>query len=270
MEQVLSKSFPQTTRAKRKNRPVAEDKYKPDPIGQVQKVDFDVSELTPEMNREIEIFRQVRREPYFKHYLTNELSFYSDRMNDQMALLYAGVYDVAGRPNDYPQFEKPQLDLIEKAVIKQAQLEPVLYNGKAFAGGRRKTAKALAVVKEGTGKIHINRKTFVDYFGTTSIRGLIIEPLLCSGYGVGVDVDFFIWGGGIHAQAEAASLALAKALIKFNPVVKVSMRESKIYFNGNILMCFLIDGLLNKDPRSTERKHVGRYKARAKFPYQRR
>jgi len=253
MKSVLQ---PETMTDKRKGRRQQVKESPPAPIGTPeQEVDFDVSELTPELKREIEIFRQVRREPYFKHYLTNELGFYADRMNDQFSMIYAGLTQFENRPNDYAQFEKPTLDKIEKIVMKQALLEPVIYNGKSYAGGKRKKAKALAIVKEGTGKIHINRKTFVDYFSTTSIRSLVIDPLLVSGYSVGLDVDFFIWGGGVHAQAEAASLALSKALVKYNPGVKVAMREN---------------GLLNQDPRQTERKHVGKYKARAKFPYSRR
>ena len=138
--------------------------------------------------------------------------------------------------------------------MKQALLEPVIYNGKSYAGGKRKKAKALAIVKEGTGKIHINRKTFVDYFGTTSIRSLVIDPLLVSGYSVGLDVDFFIWGGGVHAQAEAASLALSKALVKYNPGVKVAMRESKEFLLDLLLIFFFFFRWFVEPRSKTNRK----------------
>jgi small subunit ribosomal protein S9 len=228
-----------------------------DPIGtpQPEPVSFDVSEVTPEMQREIEIFRYVRNEPYFKHHLTNELRYFSDRMNDDMSQVAAGIAETRTGINDYREYDLPINPKTEAIIQKQALVEPIIYNGKSYAGAQRKKAKALAIVKEGSGKITINRKTFIDYFGTVSARDYVIQPLMCSGYSVGMDVDFFLWGGGVHAQVEAASLALAKALIKYNPSVKKSMREN---------------GLMVLDKRQTERKHVGLYKARAKYPYQRR
>jgi len=51
------------------------------------------------------------------------------------------------------------------------------------------------------------------------------------------------------------SLAVAKAIIKLRPNSKALLKK----FN-----------LLKTDPRKVERKHVGRYKARKKYPYNRR
>ena len=199
---------------------------------------FDVSELTSGMKREIELFRYVKNEPYFRHYLTNELRFYADRMNDHFATIYSGITGLGTRPNDYYQFDLPQIDKFKREIYQQTSNEPVLYNGKAFGSGKRKKARALAVIKEGNGKISINRKTFIEYFGTTSLRHLVLEPLMLSGYSIGMDVDIFIWGGGKHSQGSAASLALARALVKFNPGVKVSMRESKNFTLKYINMFF--------------------------------
>lgn len=228
-----------------------------DPIGTPQAApqEFDISEMTPELQREIEIFRYVRNEPFFKHHLTNELRYFSDRMNDDMAQIAAGIAETRAGISDYREYDLPINPQTEAIIQKQAMIEPVIYNGKSYAGAQRKKAKALAIIKEGSGKININRKSFIDYFGTISARDYVIQPLMCSGYSVSMDVDFFIWGGGVHAQIEAASLALSKALIKYNPSVKKSMREN---------------GLMTLDKRQTERKHVGLYKARAKYPYSRR
>lgn len=228
-----------------------------DPIGTPQEapVGFDVSEMTPELQREIEIFRYVRNEPFFKHHLTNELRYFSDRMNDDMAQIAAGIAETRAGISDYREYDLPINPKTEAIIQKQALIEPIIYNGKSYAGAQRKKAKALAIIKEGSGKININRKSFIDYFGTISARDYVIQPLMCSGYSVSMDVDFFLWGGGVHAQIEAASLALSKALIKYNPSVKKSMREN---------------GLMTLDKRQTERKHVGLYKARAKYPYSRR
>lgn len=124
-----------------------------------------------------------------------------------------------------------------------------------YAGGKRKTSKALCRMRGGTGMVKINRQNVRDYFPDTFFRAEILKPLLFSGTSGYVDVDFFVSGGGMTAQAEACNLALVKALIKYKPKLKGMFRQA---------------GLVTQDPRFVERKHSGRYKARKGYVYVRR
>jgi small subunit ribosomal protein S9 len=82
--------------------------------------------------------------------------------------------------------------------------------------GKRKTAKARAVVKPGVGKVRINL-TPVEILEPEIAREKIMEPLLQAGEDVWkqVDMDVKTSGGGYMGQAEAARMAVANALLKW-------------------------------------------------------
>lgn len=82
--------------------------------------------------------------------------------------------------------------------------------------GKRKTATARAVIKQGVGKVRIN-KIPVEIFEPAIAREKIMEPLLQAGEGTWnqVDVDVTTQGGGYMGQAEAARMAIANALLKW-------------------------------------------------------
>ncbi len=82
--------------------------------------------------------------------------------------------------------------------------------------GKRKTATALAVVKQGVGKIRVNM-TPVEIIEPVIAREKIMEPLLQAGEGTWkqLDVDVKVIGGGYMGQAEAARMAIANALLKW-------------------------------------------------------
>ncbi len=82
--------------------------------------------------------------------------------------------------------------------------------------GKRKTATARAVIKQGVGKVRIN-KTPVEIIEPDIAREKIMEPLLQAGDATWkqVDMDVKTQGGGYMGQAEAARTAIANALLKW-------------------------------------------------------
>jgi small subunit ribosomal protein S9 len=81
--------------------------------------------------------------------------------------------------------------------------------------GKRKSAIARAVLKEGTGKVRINRAA-LDVYEPRLARLKLREPLVLAGdYANKVDIKVNVFGGGVMSQAEAARLAIAKALVAF-------------------------------------------------------
>jgi small subunit ribosomal protein S9 len=82
--------------------------------------------------------------------------------------------------------------------------------------GKRKTATARAVVRQGVGKIRVNM-TPVEIVEPAIAREKIMEPLLQAGenHWKQVDMDVKTQGGGYMGQAEAARMAIANALLKW-------------------------------------------------------
>ena len=82
--------------------------------------------------------------------------------------------------------------------------------------GKRKTATARAIVKQGVGRVRINM-TPVEIFEPAIAREKIMEPLLQAGEATWkqVDLDVKTLGGGYMGQAEAARMAIANALLKW-------------------------------------------------------
>ncbi|QGA80920.1 30S ribosomal protein S9 [Candidatus Nanohalobium constans] len=80
--------------------------------------------------------------------------------------------------------------------------------------GRRKTAKARATVKEdGEGTLRVNSRPLHTYRDMFESR--VEEPLTIAGEEVFGDLEITVdtEGGGIQAQAEAARMAVARALV---------------------------------------------------------
>ncbi|MDH7564809.1 MAG: 30S ribosomal protein S9 [Candidatus Bathyarchaeota archaeon] len=82
--------------------------------------------------------------------------------------------------------------------------------------GKRKTAIARAVVRQGAGRVWIN-KTPIEVFTPEIAREKIMEPLIHAGDDIirNVDIAVKAWGGGYMGQAEAARMAIANALLKW-------------------------------------------------------
>jgi len=81
--------------------------------------------------------------------------------------------------------------------------------------GRRKTAKARATLKEGEGTVRINKKPLSRYDEMEQLR--MKEPLrLADDIADDVDIQVNVNGGGKMGQAEAARMAIARALVEYS------------------------------------------------------
>ena len=81
--------------------------------------------------------------------------------------------------------------------------------------GKRKTAIARATVKEGTGKVTIN-KTPLAIYSPELARLKIEEPLqLVPEKAAKVDIAVLVQGGGVMGQAAAVRTAIARGLVDY-------------------------------------------------------
>ncbi|WP_103069906.1 30S ribosomal protein S9 [Aquimarina sediminis] len=121
--------------------------------------------------------------------------------------------------------------------------------------GRRKTAVARIYLKDGSGKITVNKKELADYFTTATLQYKVNQPLTLTSNEDKYDVNVNVYGGGITGQAEAVRLAISRAVCELDEE------------NRSILKP---EGLLTRDPRMVERKKFGQKKARKKFQFSKR
>lgn len=120
--------------------------------------------------------------------------------------------------------------------------------------GKRKRAVAKATIKEGSGKVTINKFPYeiLQEFHKLSLR----EPIELTKGVLGdfkFDISVNAKGGGQESQIEAARLAIGKALVKFTK----SPELRKAFLNYD-------RGLLVADVRRKEPYKPGDSKARAK------
>ena len=81
--------------------------------------------------------------------------------------------------------------------------------------GKRKTAIARATVKEGTGKVTIN-KTPLAIYTPELARLKIEEPLqIVPEKAAQVDIAVLVQGGGVMGQAAAVRTAIARGLVDY-------------------------------------------------------
>jgi small subunit ribosomal protein S9 len=82
--------------------------------------------------------------------------------------------------------------------------------------GKRKTAIARATLKPGTGKVLMNGRA-LETWGNNLLRMRIREPLiLASKHAPNIDISVNMTGGGITGQADAARLAIGRALAQLD------------------------------------------------------
>lgn len=121
--------------------------------------------------------------------------------------------------------------------------------------GRRKAAVARVIVKEGNGKIEINKRPLEVYFPSSILQYIVKQPLNTLDVAANYDIHVNLDGGGYKGQAEALRLAIARALVKINPEDKAVLRKQ---------------GFMTRDPRAVERKKPGQPKARKRFQFSKR
>lgn len=155
-----------------------------------------------------------------------------------------------------PKAEQEDVIVVEEAVDMPAEVSAE-EGGKAKrsgkkdkyfeAVGRRKTAVARVRLFTKMEGIKINDKTLKAYFGVERFEKDVESPLEKMKIADKLGAIIKVKGGGPMAQAQAARLGIARALIEFNPVFQKRLRR--------------LD-LLTRDPRAVERKKPGLKKAR--------
>ena len=115
-----------------------------------------------------------------------------------------------------------------------------------LTSGKRKTSIARATVKPGEGRVEINKIPIEAYLPEMA-RKKIMEPLLLAGDSwKKSDIEVDVRGGGFMAQAEAARMSIARAIVK---LLKSSEIE-EVYRKHDRAM-------LSGDPRRKEPKKFG-------------
>lgn len=113
--------------------------------------------------------------------------------------------------------------------------------------GRRKRAVARVRLVPGTGAMTINGRPWEEYFPVVSLQTPVRGPLVAAGKEKAFDVSVHVRGGGVHAQAGAVRLGMARALLAIDEALRGTLRGA---------------GHLTRDPREKERKKPGLKRAR--------
>ena len=124
-----------------------------------------------------------------------------------------------------------------------------------YATGRRKKSVAKVWLKKGSGSIHINGKKLVDYFKKQNLQMAIFKPFTVVKRENEFDVKCSVKGGGLSGQAGAIIHGIARAIVKFEPELKPTLKKNK---------------LTTRDSRVVERKKYGHKKARRSFQFSKR
>jgi len=120
--------------------------------------------------------------------------------------------------------------------------------------GKRKTATARATITAGKGRVRINNVP-LEIYEPQLARDKIMEPLLLADDEVKgqVDINVRVSGGGFMGQAEAARMAIARALLKWTKSTR--LRTALRDYDRTMIA---------GDPRRKEPKKFGGPGARAK------
>lgn len=124
-----------------------------------------------------------------------------------------------------------------------------------YATGRRKKSIAKVWLKKGSGIIHVNGKKMVDYFKKPNLQISICRPLTLVKRENEFDIRCSVKGGGLSGQAGAIIHGLARAIVLFEPDLKLTLKKEK---------------LTTRDSRAVERKKYGHKKARKSFQFSKR
>ncbi len=125
-------------------------------------------------------------------------------------------------------------------------------NKTIHTSGKRKMSIARATIKEGTGKVRINKKS-LDVIYPELAREKIREPLILAGdISNKINIDVKIEGGGVMSQAEAARNAIAKGLVDYTK--DKGLKEKYLNYDRQLLVA---------DVRRTEPQKPCRSSARA-------
>jgi small subunit ribosomal protein S9 len=123
-----------------------------------------------------------------------------------------------------------------------------------LTSGKRKTAIARTVVKDGRGRVTINNKP-AEVLSPELARMKILEPLILAGDDRmrKIDINVDVYGGGFMSQAEAARISIARGLVRWHKDSK--LKKSLMDYDRTMLV---------GDSRRSEPKKFGGHGARAR------
>lgn len=126
-----------------------------------------------------------------------------------------------------------------------------------FTGiGKRKTSVAKVFLKEGSGILTVNNKSFESFFsGIKEEQEFIKSPFLLVDLSNQYNIDIKVKGGGISSQLDAIRLAIAKAVCMINSNYRQILNQKL---------------MLRRDSRIKERRKYGLKKARKASQYSKR
>ena len=123
------------------------------------------------------------------------------------------------------------------------------------AVGKRKSSVARVYLKEGTGKITINKRDINDYYIRATSKMVINQPLELTDNVGKFDINVNVIGGGLAGQAGAIRHGISRVLAELDP-------ENRSVLKSN--------GLITRDARTKERKKYGLKGARARYQFSKR
>ena len=135
----------------------------------------------------------------------------------------------------------------EKKTTRKPRAKKVAIKKQNQTTGRRKSAVARIVLKEGEGKITVNDKELADYFMLPTLVQIVKQPLVLLNIENKYDIKVNVYGSGLSGQAGAVRHAISRALVKDNDSYKAELKKA---------------GFLSRDARAKERKKPGLKKAR--------
>ncbi len=123
------------------------------------------------------------------------------------------------------------------------------------ATGRRKSAIASVILKNGKGERKINGKDIKDYIKSDTLIMDIEKPLEVLQASDSFDISVRVRGGGLSGQSGAIRLGISRALAGLSEENHRLLRKH---------------GLLTRDSREVERKKYGLAGARKRFQFSKR
>ena len=123
-----------------------------------------------------------------------------------------------------------------------------------YGTGRRKNAVARVRLVPGTGKVTVNGREALDYFGRQALIDTFMAPFKVTDTEGHFDVIARLNGGGISGQAGALRHGISRALLEAGDY-RLELKKA---------------GFLTRDPRMVERKKYGLKKARKRPQFSKR
>jgi small subunit ribosomal protein S9 len=110
-------------------------------------------------------------------------------------------------------------------------------------------------LKKGSGKITVNGKDVIEYFGRQTSIMIVKQPLVLTTNEAAFDIMVNVHGGGESGQAGACRHGITRALIDYDAALKPVLSKA---------------GYVTRDAREVERKKVGLHSARRRKQFSKR